>query len=62
VQFGLGAVLPHSNTPSLREAGFEHEDDDEDEYEAVVRPKRDWGLMCAGAIVQIQTIKIENDL
>jgi len=30
VQFGLGAVLPHSNTPSLRVAGFE----DEDEYEA----------------------------
>ena len=34
VQFGLGAVLPHSNTPSLRVAGFEDEDDDEDEYEA----------------------------
>ena len=32
VQFGLGAILPHSNTPSLRVAGFE--DDDEDEYEA----------------------------
>jgi hypothetical protein len=44
VQFGLGAVLPHSNTParnasrsdaggpSLRVAGFE--DGDEDEYEA----------------------------
>ena len=30
VQFGLGAILPHSNTPSLRVAGFE----DEDEYEA----------------------------
>jgi hypothetical protein len=23
VQFGLGAVFPHSNTPSLRVAGFE---------------------------------------
>src|ERR1700733_8313314 len=34
VQFGLGAVLPHSNTPSLRVAGFEDEDDNEDEYEA----------------------------
>ena len=46
VQFGLGAILPHSNTPardasrsdaggpSLRVAGFEDEDDDEDEYEA----------------------------
>jgi hypothetical protein len=34
VQFGLGAVLPHSNTPSLRVAGFEDQDDDEDEYEA----------------------------
>jgi len=31
-QFGLGAVLLHSNTPSLRVAGIE--DDDEDEYEA----------------------------
>jgi len=36
VQFGLGAVLPHSNTPSLRVTGFEDEDDDEDEYEASV--------------------------
>jgi hypothetical protein len=26
VQFGLGAVLPHSNTPSLRVARFEDED------------------------------------
>ena len=46
VQFGLGAVLPHSNTParnasrsdaggpSLRVTGFDDEDDDEDEYEA----------------------------
>jgi len=36
VQFGLGAVLPHSNTLSLRVAGCEDEDedDDEDEYEA----------------------------
>jgi hypothetical protein len=30
VQFGLGAVLQYSNTPSLRAAGFEDEDDDED--------------------------------
>ena len=30
VQFGLGAVLQHSITPSLRAAGFEDEDDDED--------------------------------
>jgi len=29
-QFGLGAVLQYSNTPSLRAAGFEDEDDDED--------------------------------
>ena len=29
VLFGLGAVLPHSNTPALRVAGFEDEDDDE---------------------------------
>jgi hypothetical protein len=33
MQFGLGAVLQHSNTPSLRAAGFEDEDDDEDENE-----------------------------
>jgi hypothetical protein len=30
--FGLGAVLQHSHTPSLRVTGFE--DDDEDENEA----------------------------
>ena len=29
-----GTILPHSNTPSLRVAGFENQDDDEDEYEA----------------------------
>jgi len=34
VQFRIGAVLQHSNTPSLRVAGFEDEDDDEDENEA----------------------------
>jgi hypothetical protein len=34
VQFGLRAILPHSNTPALRVAGFEDEDDDEDENEA----------------------------
>jgi hypothetical protein len=34
VQFELGEILLHSNTPSLRVAGFEDEDDDEDEYEA----------------------------
>jgi len=34
VQFQIGAVLQHSNTPSLRVAGFEDEDDDEDENEA----------------------------
>jgi hypothetical protein len=28
-QFGLRAILRHSNTPSLRTAGFEDEDDDE---------------------------------
>ena len=35
VQFGLGAVLQHSGTPSLRVAGFE----DEDENEAPCRAK-----------------------
>jgi len=30
VQFGLGAVLQHSIAPSLRVAGSEDEDDDED--------------------------------
>jgi len=34
VQFGLGAVLQHSRTPSLRAARFEDEDEDEDENEA----------------------------
>ena len=34
MQFQIGAVLQHSNTPSLRVAGFEDEDDDEDENEA----------------------------
>jgi hypothetical protein len=34
VQFGLGASLHHSITPSLRAPGFEDEDDDEDENEA----------------------------
>jgi hypothetical protein len=34
VQFQIGAVLQHSNTPSLRVAGFEDEDDDEDENKA----------------------------
>jgi hypothetical protein len=29
MQFGLGAVLQHLRTPSLRVAGFEDEDDDE---------------------------------
>ena len=31
VQFGQGATLQHSITPSLRAPGFEDEDDDEDE-------------------------------
>ena len=30
MQFGQGAVLQNSSTPSLRVAGFEDEDDDED--------------------------------
>jgi hypothetical protein len=30
----LASLLQHSNTPSLRVAGFEDEDDDEDENEA----------------------------
>jgi hypothetical protein len=29
VQFQIGAVLRHSNTPSLRVAGFEDEDENE---------------------------------
>ncbi len=28
MQFPIGAVLQHSNTPSLRVAGFEDEDED----------------------------------
>ena len=31
MQFGLGAVLQYSITPSLRVPGFEDEDEDEDE-------------------------------
>jgi len=34
MQFQIGAVLQHSDTPSLRVPGFEDEDDDEDENEA----------------------------
>jgi len=38
--FRIGALLQHSNTPSLRVAEFEDEDDDEDENEAPhVAPK-----------------------
>ena len=33
MQFRIGAVLQHSNTPSLRVAGLEDEDDDENENE-----------------------------
>ena len=33
MQFQIGAVLQHSNTPSLRVAGFEDEDEDDDEDE-----------------------------
>jgi hypothetical protein len=36
VQFGLGAILPHSNTPSLCVAGFEDEDEDDDEYKRLL--------------------------
>jgi hypothetical protein len=39
--FGLGAVLQHSHTPSLRVTGFE--DDDEDENEA---PCERLSLLC----------------
>ena len=36
MQFPQCAILQFSNTPSLRVAGFEDEDDDEDEYEAAL--------------------------
>lgn len=36
VQSGQSAVLQHSGTPSLRSAGFEEEDDDGDENEALI--------------------------
>jgi hypothetical protein len=53
VQFPIGAVLQHSNTPSLRVAGFEDEDedDDEDENEAPHERPRCW----AGASVLVQS-------
>ena len=35
VQFGLGAVLQYSDTPSLRAAGFEDEDENEAPGEAM---------------------------
>jgi hypothetical protein len=47
-QFRLGAVLQHSNTPSLRAAGFEDEDDDDDEDEApgeMVKEVRGEGML-----------------
>jgi hypothetical protein len=52
VQFPIGAVLQHSNTPSLRVAGFEDEDDDEDENEAPHewRPK-----MCVQSLPGVAT-------
>jgi hypothetical protein len=41
--FGLGAVLQHSHTPSLRVTGFEDDDEDENEndhdYERPTRTK-----------------------
>jgi hypothetical protein len=43
VQFGLGSILLHSNTPSLRVAGFEDEDSDSTEL-AEVLPDEACGL------------------
>ena len=43
MQFQIGAILQHSNTPSLRVAGFEDEDDDEDEAPHVATDKTDAG-------------------
>jgi hypothetical protein len=34
LQYPITPILQHSNTPSLRVAGLEDENDDEDEYEA----------------------------
>jgi hypothetical protein len=38
VQFGLGALVQRSDTPSLRVAGFEDEDDDENEAPGEASP------------------------
>jgi hypothetical protein len=51
MQFGLGASLHHSITPSLRAAGFEDDDEDEDDYEAPTgRIGRRARLRPAGAV------------
>jgi hypothetical protein len=36
--FGLGAVLQHSHTPSLRVTGFEDDDEDENEDDWAYSP------------------------
>jgi hypothetical protein len=42
MQFGLGAVLQHSRTPSLRVAGFEDDDEDENEAPGEDGPPLNW--------------------
>jgi hypothetical protein len=48
--------------PEFQTTGRSREDDDETSTKHVSGPNRDWGLMFAGAIVQIQAIMIEKDL
>jgi hypothetical protein len=60
VQFPIGAVLQHSNTPSLRVAGFEDEDDDEDENEAPHEWRPKTRFLVPGKIFADRTIHIAS--
>jgi hypothetical protein len=62
VQSGLRAILPHSNTPSLRVAGFEDEDEDDDEHEAPCEALliQGPGWLQRGRLFTVQTEKQEN--
>ena len=58
MQFQIGAVLQHSNTPSLRVAGFEDEDDDEDENEA----PHEWRQKVRASDIDVPTRRNNTDL
>jgi hypothetical protein len=56
VQFQIGAVLQHSNTPSPRVAGFEDEDDDEYENEAPHERPKDVARVLPPPLIHIPLI------